>query len=223
MPPIAAATGSAAALRFDRCPTVNSRFISSPTTRKKIVRSPSLTQWRSDRWKPASPSETPSGRCQNASNAGPSGELVRTMASTRREQEQDARRRRPAGEVERRHPHAVAEAAEHRVGEGAVVPGAVVAAPVDVEGRREQHAARLARSARRPRRARRAASAAAASASRPRSVGDGVEIVLGQRLPSASSAVMCAFQKVSASGARSTSSAARRARSLPVSGLWRKT
>ena len=53
MPPIAAAIGSAAERRLARWPTVNSRLISSPTTRKKTVSRPSLTQCCNDMWKPA--------------------------------------------------------------------------------------------------------------------------------------------------------------------------
>ena len=44
MPPTAASTGSAPDRKVARWPTVNSRLISSPTTMKKIVNNPWLTQ-----------------------------------------------------------------------------------------------------------------------------------------------------------------------------------
>jgi hypothetical protein len=49
MPPNAAITGSAPERKLARWPTVNSRLISSPTTMKKMVKSPWLTQSSSDR------------------------------------------------------------------------------------------------------------------------------------------------------------------------------
>ena len=60
----------------------------------------------------------------------------------RREQQEEARRRSPAHEIERRGAHAVAERAVQGVGEGAVVPRTVISAAVDEEGRRDQGAAR---------------------------------------------------------------------------------
>lgn len=45
IPPKAARTGSAPDRKVARWPTVNSRLISSPTTKKNTVRSPWLTQW----------------------------------------------------------------------------------------------------------------------------------------------------------------------------------
>ncbi len=58
------------------------------------------------------------------------------------QQQQDAGRRPPAGEVEGGRAHAMAERAEHGIGERALVPRPVVAPAVDEEGRREHHAAR---------------------------------------------------------------------------------
>ncbi len=46
MPPSAASTGTAIRLRSRSSPMSNSRLASSPTTRKKNVIRPSLTQWR---------------------------------------------------------------------------------------------------------------------------------------------------------------------------------
>ena len=48
IPPSAAAIGSAAWRGVASSPTRISRFISSPTTKKKIAIKPSLTQWSSD-------------------------------------------------------------------------------------------------------------------------------------------------------------------------------
>jgi hypothetical protein len=82
MPPSADAIGSAAERRLARWPTVISRFTSSPTTRKNTLRRPSSTQWRMDIRKAASPKLTPNSWRQNASNAGPIGEFVTTIATT---------------------------------------------------------------------------------------------------------------------------------------------
>ena len=82
MPPIAAAIGSAAARRLARWPTVNSRLISRPTTRKNTVSSASLTQCSSDSRNSAVPSTIPASCCQNAVNPGPRGEFVSTIART---------------------------------------------------------------------------------------------------------------------------------------------
>lgn len=48
MPPMAAAIGNAACFHPASVPTVNSRLISSPTTKKKIVNNASFTQCSSD-------------------------------------------------------------------------------------------------------------------------------------------------------------------------------
>ena len=48
MPPSAAATGSVAERLVERSPTSTSRFISSPTRKKKTAMSASFTQWWSD-------------------------------------------------------------------------------------------------------------------------------------------------------------------------------
>ena len=126
----------------------------------------------------------PSGVSQNARNPGPSGELTSATARIDVSEQQQAGRRRPAREVERGGVHAVAERAEHRVGERALVPGAVVAAAVDEERRRHAHAAR-ARARRRPRRRApgpRAAVGGVAGARGPRSRTTAREVVLGERL-----------------------------------------
>jgi hypothetical protein len=60
----------------------------------------------------------------------------------RREQQQHARRRPPARELERGRAHPMPEPPQHRVGQRACVPRAVVEAAVDEEGRRDPHAAR---------------------------------------------------------------------------------
>ena len=75
--------------------------------------------------------------------AGPERRVAERHREERRDQQQQARRRRPGGEVEGGGADPVAEGAEHRVGERALVPGAVVAPAVHVEGRGDQHAARL--------------------------------------------------------------------------------
>ncbi|MGY4281159.1 hypothetical protein ACVWXO_000379 [Bradyrhizobium sp. LM2.7] len=58
-----------------------------------------------------------------------------------REDKQNAGGRAPAREVQGCRTDAVAERAKHRVDERALVPGTIVAPAVDVEGRRESHAA----------------------------------------------------------------------------------
>ena len=106
-----------------RWPTVNSRLISSPTTRKNSVSRPSLIQCSSDMPKAARRRTTkPSSCSQNAAKAGPSGELVESDGDQRREQQQHAGRRPPAREVERRRAHPMAERAQHRVGEASFRP-----------------------------------------------------------------------------------------------------
>ena len=75
--------------------------------------------------------------------ARPQAGIGHDDCNKRRQQQQNARRRSPAREVERSRAHPVAEPAEHRIGEGAFVPRSVVAAAVDEKGRRDQRAARL--------------------------------------------------------------------------------
>jgi hypothetical protein len=59
-----------------------------------------------------------------------------------RQEQEDARRRSPAGEIERRRAHPVAERAQHRIGERALVPRPVVAAAIDEKGWSDQRSAR---------------------------------------------------------------------------------
>ena len=143
----------------------------------------------------------------------------------RHQQQQHAGRRRPAREVERRGAHAMAERAEHRLGERALVPGAVVAPAVDEERRRERARRSRARSRCPLRRARaaRGASGSAVGGAQPELRGDDAQVLLGQRRPSASSARRARSR---------TPPASRRARrvpprggamSLPVIGRWRNT
>ena len=108
---------------------------------------------------------------------------------------------RPAREVQRRRAHAVAERAEHRVDERALVPGPVVAPAVDEERRR--NVTPLARAlcdvgvdARRGRRHRCAESRGVHA----EVGGDGDEVVLGE-LRERVMSLTCASQNVSASGA----------------------
>ena len=58
-----------------------------------------------------------------------------------REDQQNAGGRAPARELQGCRTDAVAERAKHRIDERALIPGPVIAPPVDVEGRRESHAA----------------------------------------------------------------------------------
>ena len=125
------------------------------------------------------------------------------------------RPRAPADEVQRRHAGAMTERAEHRIGQRALVPRAVVTAAVDEEGRREHHAAGAGAGhvgvdpgagAPRPRLSAssgscRAKSSSPATARRSSSV---------KRLRARPMSLECAAQKRSGSGACSTSSAARR-------------
>ena len=82
MPPTAAAMGRAALRRVARCPTVNSRFISRPTTRKNTVSNASFTQCTSDMLNAASPKPRDSGVSQKRVNAGPASVLVRMTANS---------------------------------------------------------------------------------------------------------------------------------------------
>src|SRR3546814_8533092 len=90
MPPIAAAIGSAADRTLLRCPEVNSRLISSPTTRKNRVSRPSLIQLTSGSENRALPKPSDTPVSHNAVNPGPSGELVIATASS-----DDSTRRTP--------------------------------------------------------------------------------------------------------------------------------
>ena len=81
MPPIAPATGSAAERQPERWPTVNSRLISRPTTRKNRVKSPSLIQCCNDSEKPCSSNVRPNRCSQNAAKSGPRPVLVKTTAT----------------------------------------------------------------------------------------------------------------------------------------------
>ena len=175
---------------------MNSRLISSPTTRKNTVSSASLTQCSSDSRNSSAADDDPGLVLPEArSKPGPSGELVSDDREHGREQQQQAGRGRPAGEVERRDPDPVPERAEHRVAERALVPGAVVAPAVDEEGRRDQHAARpgaaLVLGDPRPR----SRLGAPSSAARPRSAATTARsssVSVGERVIS----VTCARQKL---------------------------
>src|SRR3546814_18963274 len=81
MPPIAAAIGSAADRTLLRCPEVNSRLISSPTTRKNRVSRPSLIQPTSGSENRASPKPSDTSISHSAVNPGPLGELLIATAS----------------------------------------------------------------------------------------------------------------------------------------------
>src|SRR3546814_12306152 len=81
MPPIAAAIGSAADRTLLRCPEVNSRLISSPTTRTNRVSRPSLIQLTSGSENRALPTPSDTTVSHTAVHLGPSGELVIANAS----------------------------------------------------------------------------------------------------------------------------------------------
>lgn len=74
--------------------------------------------------------------------ARPQGGVGQGDGDNRRQQQQDARRGSPAGEIERRRAHPVAECAQHRVGQRAFVPRPVVAAAIDEEGWSDDRPAR---------------------------------------------------------------------------------
>jgi hypothetical protein len=82
VPPIAPATGSAAERQPARWPTVNSRLISKPTTRKKTVSCPSLIQCSNDSAKLRPPNVSPNFCPQNAVKPGPSPVLVKATATS---------------------------------------------------------------------------------------------------------------------------------------------
>ena len=198
MPPIAAATGSAAERRFARCPTVNSRLISSPTTRKKIVKQPVVDPVpERHRERRSHRSDSPALRSQNSSKPAPSERVGEqrpraTVASSSRTPADGAQLAKSSAAERTRWPSepSIASASE------ALVPGAVVAAAVDEEGRRERTP--LARAlcivgvdplARARCCAPRSVGAAGrACPRRPR------EVVLGRAARSASSASTCASQ-----------------------------
>ncbi len=81
IPPSDAAIGRDAARHEASRPTVSSRFISSPTTRKKNVRSPWFTHSPIGSANSPPPSRNPSGVFHHAWNADPSGEFVSAVAS----------------------------------------------------------------------------------------------------------------------------------------------
>lgn len=65
MPPIAAATGTAAVRGSDNSPSTSSRLISRPTTKKNTVIRPSLTTWCIDMSRPQ-PTLTDSSVCHRS-------------------------------------------------------------------------------------------------------------------------------------------------------------
>src|SRR5689334_15692291 len=81
MPPNDAITGSAPDRKLARWPTVNSRLISSPTTKKKMVKRPWFTQASNVRPKVDEPHWNPRVVFHQDWNAGPTGELLNTRAS----------------------------------------------------------------------------------------------------------------------------------------------
>lgn len=80
IPPKAAMTGRAPDRNVARWPTVNSRLISSPTTKKNTVSSPWLTQCNRECVNACAPQSTPIGLSQKAANAAANGELLRVIA-----------------------------------------------------------------------------------------------------------------------------------------------
>ena len=58
-----------------------------------------------------------------------------------RQQQQHPGGRRPACEAEGGEPHTISKRGEHRIGKGAFVPGAIIAASIDEESWRKLHAA----------------------------------------------------------------------------------
>ena len=144
MPPIAAAIGSAAERRLARLPDRELALDLEPHDQEEDREQPVVhpVQKRHPRHAVAEAEpERRVARTRRTPARRPSSTI--RMATAVAQQQQDAGRRRPAREVERRRAHAMAERAEHRVRKRALVPGPVVAAAVDEEGRREAHAARL--------------------------------------------------------------------------------
>src|ERR1700694_365220 len=79
-PPTAATMGRVATLGSDSAPSCISRRISSPTTRKKMLMSPSLTQKCRSRAGRNCAAPRPSFRCHNASYALAQGEFAHARA-----------------------------------------------------------------------------------------------------------------------------------------------
>ena len=71
------------------------------------------------------------------------GRVAEHQREHRRQPQEQSRRRPPANELERGGLDAMAERAEHRVGQRAFIPGARIAAAVDEESRRHPRAAAL--------------------------------------------------------------------------------
>ena len=120
---------------------MNSRLISSPTTKKKIVRSPWLTQWSSECANVARAPLESQRRFPPRRERRAEGRVAEHQREQRRQPQEQSRRRPPANELERGGLDAMAERAEHRVGQRAFIPGARIAAAVDEESRRHPHAA----------------------------------------------------------------------------------
>jgi len=80
IPPRAAATGRMARLTEESSPARSSRFISRPTTKKKIAIRPSLIQRSSGLVSAASPMPMVKGICQVAVYASLNGEFANTKA-----------------------------------------------------------------------------------------------------------------------------------------------
>ena len=101
-----------------------------------------MIQWRSDSEKLPPAKAKPELLLPERGEARPERGVGQSDRDQRRQQQQDARGRSPAREVERRRAHPMAERPQHRVGKRAFVPRSVVAAAIDEESRREQRAAR---------------------------------------------------------------------------------
>ena len=82
MPPIAAMIGRAAVFGSRRSPLTSSYLISSPTTKKKITISASLTQCCSDSSIRKLPTSMPIGVCQKVSYDDAPGLLAQISATT---------------------------------------------------------------------------------------------------------------------------------------------
>ena len=82
MPPMAAATGRNAPRLVANCPLTNSRLISRPTTKKKIVINPSLTHSRRVRCRECSPTVIEIVVVHNCSYDDDQGELAQIIATT---------------------------------------------------------------------------------------------------------------------------------------------
>src|SRR3954453_16048960 len=82
MPPIAASTGTVIRWRSRSSPRSSSRFASRPTTRKKNVISPWLSQWRRSSAMPASPSRTESSVLHSDAYESDHGEFAQISAAS---------------------------------------------------------------------------------------------------------------------------------------------